>query len=75
MESDVLPGMLVVMSRPRKSRGGVEFAFKVFRKFPLDVLYCCRISCDKSVIDVEEYEASAIIIEVTIDARFIGAGF
>ena len=47
----------------------------MFCQFPLYVLYCCRIPCEKSVINVQEYKASAIIIEVTIYARFIGAGF
>ena len=37
----------------KKVEGWVELAFKMFCKFPLYVLYCCRVPGEKGVVNIQ----------------------
>ena len=52
---------------------GVKFAFEVCANVSFNLLNGFFVPCDQGVIDVKEDKTSAMFIQVSVKARFIGA--
>ena len=51
----------------------VKFAFEVCANVSFNLLNGFFVPCDQGVIDVKEDKTSAVFIQVSVKARFIGA--